>query len=282
MTHLLKCGSSVDAPTWFKPLSDLIILTLPLRPTNLLKLIMNESVLREYTTSICMTLLERQVHRAQYLLTSFWLSPTRNDTNKSNPRYVNGGSSLILSLGKSAIFCCWSLPLNCLHQTLQDGTSDQKVKSCHQRTLFGSLQCLNQHELLAHDTNSAILQDFGSNIGCCISFARAELWILPQTLTIPSSSMHGPTFTMLLHGFKHFPFRKEINSSPTCLLWADLIIFFSAIFISSKSNSVLQGCFVWNNSLAYLLPLMQLSSFFLKHNTRPMILFHRPTGNSLF
>ena len=182
MTHLLKCRSSVDAPTWFKPLSDLIILTLPLRPTNLLKLIMNESVLREYTTSICMTLLERQVHRAQYLLTSFWPSPTRNDTNKSNPRYVNGGSSLILSLGKSATFCCWSLPVNCLHQTLQDGTSDQKVKSCHQRTLFGSLQCLNQHELLAHDTNSAILQDFGSNIGCCISFARAELWIFLKLL----------------------------------------------------------------------------------------------------
>ena len=53
--------SSVDAPTWFKPLSDLIILTLPLRPTNLLKLMMNESVLRKYTTSMCMALLDRQV-----------------------------------------------------------------------------------------------------------------------------------------------------------------------------------------------------------------------------
>ena len=73
----------------------------------------------------------------------------------------------------------------------------------NQRTLFGSLSHLNQHELVTpwHQctTNSAILQDFGNNTGFCISFASADLWILPLTYNIPSSSMNGSNFGKLLH-----------------------------------------------------------------------------------
>ena len=89
--------SSADAQTRFELLSDLIILTLPLRPTNRFKLMMNESVLREYSTSMSMAILDRQVYIAPYHLTSFRPSFTRNEPNKSTPQYVNGGSSLILS-----------------------------------------------------------------------------------------------------------------------------------------------------------------------------------------
>ena len=271
--------SSADVQTKFEPLSDLIILTFPLHPTNLLKLMMNESVLREYTTSMCMALLDRQVYRAPYFLTSFRPSFTRNEPNKSTPQYVNGGSSLILSLGKSSNFCCWSLTLYCLHLThfkMIHLTKELHLVTQKPEDLIWFIvmpqpawATCSWHQ---HSTNSAILQDFGNNARCCISLATADLLILPPTLNIPSSTMNGFNFTMLLHDFKHFPFPKEINSSPKCLLWTDLIISFSAIFIPSKSNDRL-CCLVWSNSLVELFPLMQSSTFFLKHNTRATILF---------
>ena len=150
--------SSDDALTWFEPLLDLIILTLPPHPTNLLKFMMNEPVLREYTTSTSMALLNRQVYRAPCLLTSSRPSFTRNDPNKSTRQYVNGGFSLILFPEKSV---------------------------------------------------------------------------------------------------------KEIYSSPKCLLWTDLIISFSTIFIPSKSNGTLKCCFVWSKFLEDLFPLMQVRDILL-------------------
>ena len=89
--------------------------------TNLFKLMINESVQRW----------AKQVHS----------------------QYVNGVSSPMLSFGKSAVFCCWSLSLNCLHLT-HFKMIHEKVKSCHlknKRALFGSLSSFNQHGLLAHD-----------------------------------------------------------------------------------------------------------------------------------
>ena len=77
----------------------------------------NDSVLSEYTTWVWMALLDRQVYGAPYFLTSFRSSFTINEPNNSTPQYVNGGASFILSLGKPAIFCCWTLSLNCLHLT---------------------------------------------------------------------------------------------------------------------------------------------------------------------
>ena len=74
-----------------------------------------------------MVLLDRQVYRAPYLLTSFPLSFTRNKPNTPTAQYVNGGSSLILSLGKFDIFLSLkpsSQPF--APNTLQDDTSDQK------------------------------------------------------------------------------------------------------------------------------------------------------------
>ena len=238
---ILIWSISTDAPTRFEPLSDLIILTLPLQRTNLLKPMMNESVLREYTTSICMALLDRQVYRPPYLFTSFQPSFMRNEPNKSTPQYVNVGSSLILSLGKSAIFCCWSLPLKCLHLThfeMIHLTKELHLVTQKPEDLIWFIvmprpawATCSWHQRI---TSSAILQDFGNNTGCCISLATADLLILPPTLNIPSSSMNGSNFTMLLHDFKHFPFPKEINSSPKCLLWTDLIIpFLPSLFLPS-------------------------------------------------
>ena len=60
--------SSANAPTIFVSLLDLIILTISLCPIKRLKLTMNKSVLNEWTTSICIALLERQVHKAPYFL----------------------------------------------------------------------------------------------------------------------------------------------------------------------------------------------------------------------
>ena len=127
MIQLLKCMSQFcwcPNKVW-TPLSDLIILTLPLHPTNLLKLMMNESVLREYTTSMCMALLDRQVYRASYLLTSFWASSRWYNTS----RWYNWPNSYILS------------PKNL-------------------RTLFGSLLCLDQSKLLVNDTSVLPTQQF--------------------------------------------------------------------------------------------------------------------------
>ena len=66
---------------------------------------------------------------------------------------------------------------------------------------------------------------------------------LPDADFFLDYSMNGSTFTMLLHDFKHFPFPKEIKSRPKCLLWTDLIISISTIFIPPKSNGTLY-CFV--------------------------------------
>ena len=108
--------SSADAPTKFAPLSYLIILTIPLCPMKWLKIKMKKSVLNKWTTSKCIALLERQVYKVPpYFLTSFQPSFTTNA-----PKILvvlNSGSIHILSFGKSAIFCCWSCPLNCLHLT---------------------------------------------------------------------------------------------------------------------------------------------------------------------
>ena len=198
--------SSDDALTWFEPLLDLIILTLPPHPTNLLKFMMNESVLREYTTSTSMALLNRQVYRAPCLLTSSRPSFTRNDPSKSTPQYVNGGFSLILFPEKSVIFCCWSLYLNCLHPT--HFNMIQLIKELHLLTqkredLIWFIVMLQPARTTwswqQRTTNSTILQDFGNNSGCCISFASVDIWTLLPAFNIPSSSMNGSNFTMLRH-----------------------------------------------------------------------------------
>ena len=120
---------------WLEPLSDLIIPISPLHPTNLLKLMMNESVLRECTTSLCIALLGRQVHTTPYILTSFWPPFTTNNPIKSAPQFVSGDFSLILSLVKSAIFvteiflstdCTWRTSIIDLAKKLHLSTQKQE------------------------------------------------------------------------------------------------------------------------------------------------------------
>ena len=67
------------------------------------------------------------------------------------------------------------------------------LSSQNLRTLFGLLSCLDQHELIVHDTSVLPTQ---------------KIWILPPTLNILSSSMNRSNFTMLLHNFKRFPFSQ--------------------------------------------------------------------------
>ena len=154
-------------------------------------------MLRQNTTSTCMALLDKQV----YTVPLFWLLPTilyKKEPNKYTPQYINGDFSVILSLGKSANFCCWSLSLNCLHLTHFKMIQLTKPRSYilssqNLRTLFGLLSCLDQHELIVHDTSVLPTQ---------------KIWILPPTLNILSSSMNRSNFTMLLHNFKRFPFSQ--------------------------------------------------------------------------
>ena len=182
---------------------------------------MNDLVLRELTTLMCMVLLDRQFYTAPYLSTSFFRSSfIRNEPNKSPSQYVNGGASFILSLEKPAIFCCWSLSLNYLHLT--HWTKDLHLVTQKPENLVWFIAMPRPAwatcSWYQRTINSAILQDFVNNTGRCISFASAHLWILRRTLNIPSSSMNGSNFTLLLYDFKRFLFPKVINSSPVSSL----------------------------------------------------------------
>ena len=118
MIHLLKwlyqfgrCTNKVgpiicsDRPYIFPTSNDLL--------NNMIK----ESVVLLRVTSICTALDERQVNNAPYRFFSLRPSLTVKGPNISIPQYLTGGSSLILSLGKSAICCCWNIPLKILHLT---------------------------------------------------------------------------------------------------------------------------------------------------------------------
>ena len=146
----------------------------------------------------------------------------------------------------------------------------------NQRTLSDSLPCLDQHELLVHDTNVLSTQQF-----CRILLTTLDVASHLPVLTYESFAellifLHHQWMDLTLLCFcmtlSVFFFPRWLILL-RCPLWADLIISFSAIFISSKSNTTL--CyFVWSNSLAHLFRLMQSNSFFLKHITRSMVHFN--------
>ena len=239
-------SSSADAPTEFAPLSDLIILTIPLRPMKRLKLKMKESVLNKWTTSICIALLERQVYKVPpYFLTSFQPSFTTDGPKISTPQYVNSGSIHILSFGKSAIFCCWSCHLNYLyltHFTIIDHTNElqlmiQKPEDFIWLMVIPRQACatLLWHHLIIKST---VLQDFGNKIGCWTSSDMSHIPILLPTFNIPSWFKNGSNFIILDDDFREFPLRNAIISSLKCLCWTDLITSFSALFSSSRLNSL--------------------------------------------
>ena len=208
--------SSADAPTRFEPLSDLIILTLPLRPTNLLKLMMNESVLREYTNYVYGPTWQVSIQST----ISLDFLPTilhKKWTKQVHPTACKWWFLAHSLLGKIyhflllKPFCQLLAP-----DTLQDDTSEQRVTFCHPKT-WGLIWFIvmprptwatcSWHQ---RTTNPAILQDFGNNTGFCISLATADLLILPQTLNIPSSSINRSKFTMLLLDFKIFLFPSRL------------------------------------------------------------------------
>ena len=125
-------------------------------PMKHLKLKMNESVLNEWTNSISMALLEREVYKASYLLTSFQPSFTTNDPKISTPQYVNGSSIMHPIFWQTwYLFFCLNCPLNCLHlahfQTLI-APMNCILSSKNQKILFGWLWYLNQYLRPWHDT----------------------------------------------------------------------------------------------------------------------------------
>ena len=105
--------SSPDAPTTFEPLSDLI-LKVPLCPT----IFSSSWWMNQWSYNLNMYDHAWHTSIQSTISTVFLLTILHEKwTKQVHPQYVNGGSSLILSLGKSAILCWWSLPLNCLHLT---------------------------------------------------------------------------------------------------------------------------------------------------------------------
>ena len=137
-------------------LTYLIILTIPLRPVKRLKLKMKESVLNEWTTSICISLVGRQVYKAPYFWTSFRPSFTTNRPKISTPQYVIGGSMHILSFDKSVIFFCWSWPLSTVYiwhiSQLLLSPMNCSLWFKNQKILFGWLWYLDQHVRPCRDT----------------------------------------------------------------------------------------------------------------------------------
>ena len=176
---------------------------------------MNESVLREYTTSSMQSTISFNFLLA--ILYNKW-------TKQVNPAVWKWWFLTHSLLGQICHFLLLKPSSQLLaHDTLWDNTSDQRVTSCHPKTWGPYLVHCDASTRITcswhqRTANSAILQDFGNNNGCCISLATADLLILPPTLNIPSSSMNGSNFSMLLHDFKHFLFPKDMNSSPKCLL----------------------------------------------------------------
>ena len=89
----------------------------PLRATNQQRACMKESVSRLQVHSIWTALLDKHVNSAPYLLSSFLPSFIRKGPNMSTPQFVKGGSSIVLSVGRSAICCSPSFPCNNQHLT---------------------------------------------------------------------------------------------------------------------------------------------------------------------
>ena len=104
---------TILAPLKLEPLLKHICLTFPLQAINLLSAWMNESV-----SGLCVTLIwtARQVNIAPVSY-HFSLSLTMNVPTILMVQWMNGGPSLNLSLGKSAIICFLILPLIFCHVT---------------------------------------------------------------------------------------------------------------------------------------------------------------------
>ena len=159
---------------------------------------MNESVLRENTTSMCVVLLDRKVYRVPYLLTSLLTIFHKKWTKQAHTTVCQWCSLALLSLGKSVIFCCWSLPLNCLdlthfkmiHLTKELHLVTQKPKDLLWFIVMPqpTWATCSWHQ---HTTNSTILTDFWTDL--TISFS---------TIFIPSKS----------------------NSTLSCLVWFNSLV----------------------------------------------------------
>ena len=139
--------SSKNCLSWYDPSPEMPnwVLLMPQQNSN------HSQIYREYTTSVCIALVDRHTYRAPYLLTSFQPSFTRNDPNKSTPQYINGDSSRILSLENLPFSVAEAfLSTVCIWHTSRwyIWPKSDILSPKNQRTLFGSLSYLNQHEIL--------------------------------------------------------------------------------------------------------------------------------------
>lgn len=129
MRHLLILGSwesfnrissSLQAPTKLVPQSDLLCLASPRKAKNLLKAFTKGWGTHAVTSLICQAPVLIQVKRMAHVLLCacpphVLLVMTVHGPNTSSPTYVNSGSVLSRSMGKSAIFCSVIFPWNLLH-----------------------------------------------------------------------------------------------------------------------------------------------------------------------
>ena len=115
--HLRLFFNSMDAPRKLVPLSDLMECAVPRLEINLLRAWMKESVNIAFTTCMWTVLLGKQVNKAQYRFKSDLLSQITKGPKIFTPQWVNGGASMHLSFGKSAIFWYLNAPRSLQHVT---------------------------------------------------------------------------------------------------------------------------------------------------------------------
>ena len=122
LLHSGCMGIGRQAPMKLVPQSERICLAGPRRAKNLLRAFMKVEESMLSISSMCMARVLIQVKRMAHLL--LWACPPRvrrvttvHGPNASSPMYVNGGSVLRRSMGRSAIFCSVAFPRSLLHIT---------------------------------------------------------------------------------------------------------------------------------------------------------------------
>ena len=193
--------SSFCAPTKLETLSPRNTLMFPLRTTKRRRACMKESVSRLQVHSIWTTLLDKDVNSAPYLLSSFLPSFIRKGPNMSAPQFVKGSSSIVLSVGRSVIFCSPSFPCNNRHLT-----------HFPTKLLTIALHRTNQNQVLLislmvsplspwavfwwhHSTINLVMQlSLLSNVGWISVKWKFDFLSSPPTLGNPLSSIKGSFF----------------------------------------------------------------------------------------
>ena len=111
------CSSISVWPVRISIIKHLISFMFPRRAIKFISVWISDSISMFCTTSRCTARLDGQLNMIPYHFISFLYCLIKNGPNISNPTYVTSGSVLILSAGKSAIFCSPTFPRTYQHLT---------------------------------------------------------------------------------------------------------------------------------------------------------------------